>query len=103
MSRENGITERKLAELANYATSDAFVREEVLALRLADEMCNTPANVSFELFRELQSVFADDQLVELGSAIAWENYRARNNRIFDVGSDNFSEGAFCPLPVQGAP
>ena len=87
-------------DLADYAKSDAFTREELLALRLADEMCNTPANVPLELFRELQNAFAEDQIVELASAIAWENYRARSNRVFDMGSDDFSAGSFCPLPLK---
>lgn len=35
---------------------------------------------------------------ELTSAIAWENYRARNNHALGVESEGFSKGAFCPLP-----
>jgi len=27
--------------------------------------------------------------VELGAAIAWENYRARSNRVFGFGSEGF--------------
>ena len=38
------------------------------------------------------------QLVELATAIAWENYRARFNRTFAIGAEGFSKGAFCPLP-----
>jgi hypothetical protein len=28
-------------------------------------------------------------LVELAAAIAWENYRARSNRVFGFGSEGF--------------
>jgi alkylhydroperoxidase family enzyme len=100
VSREHGIDEQKLMDLSDYTTSASYSREELLALRLADEMCNTPTNVPVDLFRDLQKAFTEDQIVELVSAIAWENYRARSNRVFDSGSDNFSAGAFCPLPVR---
>jgi hypothetical protein len=33
-------------------------------------------------------------------AIAWENHRARFNRVFGVLAEGFSEGAFCPMPER---
>jgi hypothetical protein len=41
----------------------------------------------------LQKRFATPQLVELGAAIAWENYRARSNRVFGFGSEGFYQPA----------
>jgi len=38
------------------------------------------------------------QMVELTSAIAWENYRAPFYHAFGIEAEGFSEGAFCPLP-----
>jgi hypothetical protein len=32
--------------------------------------------------------FSEEQLMQLGAQIAFENYRARWNRIFEVESDN---------------
>ncbi len=52
------------------------------------------------LFAALRQYFSDRQLVELASAIAWENYLARSNRLYNIASDNFSQGAFCPMPVR---
>ena len=49
-------------------------------------------------FAALRAEFTEPQLVELATAIAWENYRARFNRTFAILADGFSEGAFCPLP-----
>lgn len=101
MGRDAGLTEAKLVELDRYATSAAFTRVERLALRLTDAMCDTPAHVDDALFAELRAALTEPQLVELASAIAWENYRARFNRVFDVESEDFSAGAFCPLPLRG--
>jgi alkylhydroperoxidase family enzyme len=41
---------------------------------------------SFFSFERKQ--FSEEQLMQLGAQIAFENYRARWNRIFDVESDN---------------
>jgi hypothetical protein len=45
--------------------------------------------VSEELRARLKKRFSTPQLVELGAAIAWENYRARSNRVFGFGSEGF--------------
>jgi len=66
---------------------EAFAPEERALLRMADAMADTPSNVSEELYQDLRRHFSEEQLIELGTAAALENYRARYNRIFDVGSD----------------
>lgn len=96
------MTQAQLESLSSYDTSPAFGPAERAALRLADAMVATPADVSTALFAELREHFSEEQLIELASALAWENYRARFNRVFDVGSEDYSEGAFCPLPVRAS-
>lgn len=59
-----------------------------LVIELADAMTDTPANVSGDLYTRLRKQFSEEQLMQLGAQIAFENYRARWNRIFDVESDN---------------
>ena len=58
-------------------------------LELADALTATPANVTPELRARLQKRFSTPELVELGAAIAWENFRARSNRVFGFGSEGF--------------
>ena len=58
-------------------------------LELTDAITATPAAVTPELRKRLQDRFTTPQLVELCAAIAWENYRARANRVFDFGSEGF--------------
>ncbi len=72
-------------------------------LRLADAMSSTPAHIDDALFAALRAKFDEAQLAELASALAWENYRARFNRVFDVEAENYSHGAFCPMPVRSEP
>ena len=63
-------------------------------------MTRPPADVPSELFKGLQKHFSPEQIVELTTAIALENFRARFNRPFDIASENVSQGAFCPLPER---
>jgi len=56
---------------------------------MTDAITATPAKVTPELRDRLQQRFSTPQLVELAAAIAWENYRARSNRVFGFGSENF--------------
>jgi alkylhydroperoxidase family enzyme len=66
---------------------DEFAPPEVALLRMADAMADTPSNVSDALYAELRRHFSEEQLIELAASAAQENFRARYNRVFDVGSD----------------
>jgi alkylhydroperoxidase family enzyme len=66
---------------------EGFAPPEKALLRMADAMADTPSNVNDELYAELRRHFSEDQLIELASSAAQENFRARFNRVFDVGSD----------------
>lgn len=102
VGREKGVREEQLRDLADYRTSPHFSELERLALGLADAMAAAPAAVPLELYQALRTQLDEAQLVELASAIAWENFRARFNRVFEVGSDGFSEGAYCAVPARPA-
>ncbi|HXA83657.1 MAG TPA: hypothetical protein VNZ47_01190 [Candidatus Dormibacteraeota bacterium] len=56
---------------------------------MADAITATPTKVTPELRERLQQRFSTPELVELAAAIAWENYRARSNRVFGFGSEDF--------------
>ena len=62
-------------------------------LRYAEGMTRTPANVPDTVFEEVQGLFSTEQIVELTTAIALENFRARFNCALKVESDNL-----CLLP-----
>ena len=97
MGRKAGLTDAKLHALANFEDSPELSDLEKLVLHYSVGMTVTPVEVSDELFAELQKHFNDRQLVELTSAIAWENYRARFDHAFGAEAEGFSEGAYCPL------
>ena len=80
------MSEQKLAAVLGDDLSPLSDVER-LVIELADAMVAAPANVSDELYARLRGQFSEEQLLELAAQIAFENYRARFNRVFDVGSD----------------
>jgi alkylhydroperoxidase family enzyme len=75
-------------DFANFSTAEQTL------LQMADALSGAPVIVSDELYAELRRHFSEEQLIELAADAAQENYRARWNRVFDVGSD----ALYCPIP-----
>ncbi len=98
VARHTGVTEEQLRDLSNYNESEAFSPVEKLVLDYATEMTRTPVVISEDLFDALLGHFDEASMVELTTAIALENHRARFNHAFGIGSQNFSEDAYCPVP-----
>lgn len=99
-----GLAEAQILDLNQYATSPHFSAREKVALEMVDAITREPADVSDELFARLEQHFTYPELVELASAAAFENYRARFNRVFNIGSADFTAGTVCALPAhRGAP
>ena len=86
MGRKTGLTDEKLLALSAEDLT-VFSDVERLVIELADAMAALPSNISDDLYARLRRQFSEEQLLELGAQIAFENYRARLNRLFDVESD----------------
>lgn len=100
VGRTQGVTEEQIRELSQYATSPVFSEVERLVLEFSTAVTVTPVDVPDDLFQKLAAHFSHEQLVELASCIAWENYRARYDHAFRIGPDGFSDGAACALPAH---
>lgn len=100
MGRASGISTGQIANLHRYRSNFNFSELERLVLEYADGMTQTPVEVSDAMFARLRESFTEAELVELTSAIAWENYRARFDHAFGIEAENFSEGTYCALPVR---
>lgn len=98
LGRAHRVPDRQLQELARYRTSDAFTDLERLVIEYGEAMSRTPSEVGEDLVARLREHFDDAQLVELTSAIAIENYRARFNHALGLEPQGFSEGAACVVP-----
>lgn len=81
-----GCSDDEIAAIRS-GSLDGFGPPESALLRMADAMAETPSNVSDELYAELRRHFSEEQLIEIAASAALEHFRARWNRVFDVGSD----------------
>lgn len=86
VGRKAGVTDAKL-QAAIGDSLEAFSDIERAVIALADALTATPSNVSDELYARLREHFSEEQLLELSSQIAFENYRARLNRLYNAESD----------------
>ncbi len=102
LGHAEGVTEEQLRELPDFEWSEAFSPLEKLVLWCAAAVTKTPADVPGELFDALCEHVNEAQLIELTAAIALENYRARFNHAFGIGSQGFSEGSYCAIPEAQA-
>jgi 4-carboxymuconolactone decarboxylase len=92
VGRKAGLPDEKLLAVVDNDPA-VFTDTESLVIELADAMTDTPSNVSDELYARLRQQFSEEQLLELGAQIAFENFRARLNRVFDVESDELYQPA----------
>lgn len=91
MGRKAGLSDEKL-HAVNGDDRAPFNDTERLVIELADALTDTPSDVSDDLYARLRNQFSEEQLMQLGGHIAFENYRARWNRLFNVESDNLYQG-----------
>ena len=81
-----GLSDDEITAVLN-GDFDKFSAPEQALLRMADALVGAPANVSDGLYAELRRHLSEEALIELAADAAQENFRARWNRVFDVGSD----------------
>ena len=91
MGRKAGLSDEKL-HAVTVEDRTPFNDTERLVIELADALTDTPSNVDDDLYARLRNQFSEEQLMQLGGHIAFENYRARWNRLFNVESDNLYYG-----------
>lgn len=81
-----GLSDEEIAAIRE-GRIEGFAPAEAALLRMVDAMADTPSNVSDELYAELRRHFSEEHFIELAASAALENFRARYNRVFDIGSD----------------
>jgi len=90
-----GLSDDEIAAVLRDDVAGFSAAERAL-IRMADALSGAPVNVSDELYAELRRHFSEEELIELAADAAQENYRARWNRVFDVGSD----ALYCAIPSR---
>ena len=103
MGSSEGLGEEKILAVPRHRESAVFSALERLVIDYAEALTRTPAEATDAMVDELARALSHESLVELTAVIAWENFRARFNRGFDVASQDFAEGAVCPIPDHAPP
>ena len=93
------MSDAQLRDLVDFETSCEYTDLEKLALRYATAMTATPVIVPADLVEQLKRHLSNAPLVELTSAIAWEQYRARFDHALGIEAEGFSDGQFCAVPA----
>jgi alkylhydroperoxidase family enzyme len=99
VGRKAGLSDEKLRAVRG-DDMNPFNDTERLVIELADALTETPSNVSDDLYARLRNQFSEEQLMQLGGQIAFENYRARWNRLFNVESDSLYQGWTASKPSK---
>jgi len=90
-----GVPPEKVRDVEEYRTSPAFTEAERAALAFSCEMTQVGGRVSDQTFAELRRHFSEREVVELGFAVAAENFFNRINAAFGVEAEGF-----CALPPR---
>lgn len=98
LAREEGLTPQHVTDLPRFEDSDVYTELEVLVLRLATRMSETPAIVPDDLRDALVERLGKAGFAELAFTIAWEHKRGRLNQALGVLPSGFGDGLTCPIP-----
>ena len=98
LARAEGLTAQHVTDLPRFEDSDVYTELEVLVLRLATRMSETPAIVPDELRDALVDRLGKAGYAELAFTIAWEHKRGRLNQALGVRPSGFGDGLTCPIP-----
>ena len=78
-----GLTRAQIDNIGSYQTSPLFTEDDKLILRYADEL-TMKAQVDDQLFRQVQNLIGQKDLLELTAATAFWNMMARNLNALQV-------------------
>lgn len=92
---KNGVCQKKVEALQNWASSKFFDDRECTALQYAEAMSYSDQRVDDALFTRLKHYFDDDTLVELTGLIAFQNMSSKFNSALAIPLQGF-----CTLPER---
>ena len=97
LARAAGVSRSKLDALQSLENSvDVYTPVEAAVLEYASAMTATPSGVTDELMARLREHLSEVQIVELTTAIAFENHRARFNAAMGIGPEGYDFGGRHP-------
>ncbi len=99
---EHGVDARKLGAVSDWRDATVYDDAEVAVLEFAEAATTTPSTVTEDCVARLRKFLEDDQIVELASWVALENYRSRFNSALGLTSQGFAQNCSVPTAIRGA-
>lgn len=98
---EHAVDAGKLGAVSNWRDSDLYEEDELAVLEFAEAATTTPSAVTEECVVRLRKFLDDEQIVELASWVALENYRSRFNSALGLTSQGFAQKCSVPIALRG--
>lgn len=98
---EQGIDPRKLSGVSNWRDAAVYDDADLAVLEFAEMATTTPSGVTEGCVNRLRGFLDDDQIVELASWVALENYRSRFNSALGLTSQGFAQKCSVPMALRG--
>ena len=86
---KNGVPISKIYAPEKFEKNPQFTTREQIAIGFAERMTITGMEVTDSEFAEAQKWFSLEELVELASIIALENFRSKFNHLFRIEAQGF--------------
>lgn len=83
---KRGVSNEKLAELAEFRNSKLFTNKERLCLELTEQITYTDKTVMNQTASDLKELIGDDAFVELNALIAFQNLSSKFNASLNIPS-----------------
>ena len=97
---KRGITDEKLATLADYASSNLYSDKEKAALAYAEAVTHSDRQPTEEHFKALRCYFDDDAIIELTGLIGFQNMSSKFNAALGVKPQGFCSIAPQPTTME---
>ncbi len=98
---QKGFDPAKVRDVPRWRDSAVYDDREQVVLEYAEAATATPVEISADLVTRLHEHFADDEIVELASWVALENFRSRFNAGLGLSSQGFSDRCEVPASAGG--
>ena len=92
---QDNLTEDKIQKMHDYESSDLSEREK-MALRLADKLAFDHRSLDDAFMARLKTVFSEEEVIDLGMAIAFLFGWGRFIEAFGIVPDGWQEGEAPP-------
>ncbi len=99
---QQGLDPQKVRQVPNWRETAVYDERERTVLEYSEAATGTPVTISEDLLQRLHTHFSEEEIVELASWVALENFRSRFNGGLGLKSQGFADRCELPGSVSSA-